>query len=120
MASRTATPLVHPPMEDVSFAQVMEALKDPQRLSVIATLAHNPGLPCGAIAMSVSKPAASRHFKILREAGLLFQQDDGIRRRNSLRREEFEARFPGLLELAIAEGDRLLHLTGIQDVEPTQ
>jgi DNA-binding transcriptional ArsR family regulator len=107
MASRTATPLVHPAMEEVSFADVMEALKDPQRLGVIATLAHEPGLPCSAVFMSMSRPAASRHLKILRAAGLLFQWDDGTRRRNALRTDEFEARFPGLLDLAVAEGDRL-------------
>lgn len=115
MASRTSTPLVHPPLEEVSFTEAMEALKDPQRLSVIATLARHPDLPCGNISIPVSKASASRHFKILRMAGLIHQRDEGTRRLNRLRSDEFEARFPGLLELALAEGDRVLHLTTVSE-----
>ena len=113
MASRTSTPLVHPDIEDVTFIEVLEALKDPQRLSVIATLARYPDLACGAFSLSVSKASASRHLKILRKAGLIHQRDEGTRRLNRLRREEFEARFPGLLDLALEEGDRVLHLTKV-------
>jgi DNA-binding transcriptional ArsR family regulator len=113
MASRTSTPLVHPELEEVSFTDAMEALRDPQRLSVIATLARYPDLACGAFSLSVSKAAASRHLKILRRAGLILQRDAGTRRLNRLRRDEFEARFPGLLELALAEGDKVLHLTKV-------
>lgn len=108
MASRTATPLIHPAIADVAFADVMEALSDPQRLRMIATLAHTPGLPCGAVYLPISRAAASKHFKILRASGLLRQWDEGTRRVNALREEEFEERFPGLLGLAVAEGDRLL------------
>ena len=107
MASRTATPLDHPELADVSFAEALEALRDPHRLAMVAALAREPGRPCHAIMPPVSKPAASRHFKILRAAGLLRQWDEGTRRLNALRREEFDARFPGLLELAVAEARRL-------------
>ena len=107
MASRTATPLEHPALEDVSFPDALEALRDPHRLRMIAALAREPGQSCGAIMPPVSKPAASRHFKILRAAGLLKQWDSGTQRLNALRREEFEARFPGLLGLALAEAERL-------------
>lgn len=113
MASRTANPLVHPELADVTFTEALEALRDPQRLSVIATLARYPDLACGAFSLSVSKASASRHLKILRLAGLIRQWDEGTRRLNRLRREEFEARFPGLLELAVAEGDQVLHLTKV-------
>ncbi|MEU4249860.1 helix-turn-helix domain-containing protein [Amycolatopsis sp. NPDC026612] len=103
MASRTSTPLDHPALEDVSFSAALEALRDPHRLAMVAALAREPGQPCGAIMPPVSKPAASRHFKILRAAGLLQQWDCGTQRLNALRREEFDARFPGLLGLALAE-----------------
>jgi DNA-binding transcriptional ArsR family regulator len=107
MASRTATPLEHPALADVSFPEALEALRDPHRLTMVATLAREPGQSCGAIMPPVSKPAASRHFKILRAAGLLKQWDSGTQRLNALRREEFDARFPGLLDLALAEAARL-------------
>ncbi|MFI5588724.1 ArsR/SmtB family transcription factor [Amycolatopsis sp. NPDC051758] len=107
MASRTSTPLDHPALEDVSFPEALEALRDPYRLAMIAALAGEPGQSCGAIMPPVSKPAASRHFKILRAAGLLKQWDSGTQRLNALRREEFDARFPGLLDLALTEAAHL-------------
>ncbi|MBV2365582.1 ArsR/SmtB family transcription factor [Streptomonospora nanhaiensis] len=106
MPSRTSTPLDHPEERELEFARVMAALSDPVRLGIIATLADHPGLPCGRFDLPVGKSAASRHFRVLREAGLLRQWDDGTRRRNDLRRAELDRRFPGLLDLAIDEGRR--------------
>ncbi|ASU84568.1 ArsR family transcriptional regulator [Nocardiopsis gilva YIM 90087] len=106
MASRTATPLVHPGADELVFTTVMAALSDPVRLGIVAVLADHPGTPCGTFDLPVGKSAASRHFRVLREAGLLRQWDDGTRRRNALRREECDRRFPGILELAVAEGRR--------------
>jgi hypothetical protein len=41
---------------------------------------------------------------VLREAGVIRQRDEGTRRLNSLRRDDLDARFPGLLDLAVAHG----------------
>ncbi|MFC0639517.1 hypothetical protein [Streptomyces griseoluteus] len=41
------------------------------------------------------------HFTVPRAAGLVEQRDEGARRVNRLRRAEFEARFPGLLDLVL-------------------
>ena len=59
----------------------------------------------------MEKPATERprgyssgwphHFTVLRAAGLVEQRDEGPRRVNRLRRTEFDARFPGLLELVL-------------------
>ena len=46
----------------------------------------------------MSKATASHHFKVLRQAGVIAQHDIGTRRFSSLRRDELEQRFPGLLE----------------------
>lgn len=51
--------------------------------------------------MPVGKAALSHHFSVLRGAGLVEQRDQGPKRVNRLRREEFDARFPGLLELVL-------------------
>jgi len=45
----------------------------------------------------------SHHFAVLRNAGLIEQRDEGPRRLNRLRAEEFERRFPGLLRLVLEE-----------------
>ena len=51
-------------------------------------------------------PAANRAFAIadqtLREAGVVSQQLAGTSKLNSLRREDLDARFPGLLDAILA------------------
>ncbi|MFC3994467.1 ArsR/SmtB family transcription factor [Nocardiopsis sediminis] len=115
MASRTANPLVHPREEDLEFLAVMAALSDPVRLGIIAMLNDHPGVFCGRIDLPVGKSAATRHFRVLREAGLLRQWDEGTRRRNALRREEIDRRFPGVLDLAVAEGRRHAGVRSLDD-----
>jgi DNA-binding transcriptional ArsR family regulator len=58
---------------------------------------------CGSFDVPVGKAALSHHFAVLRGAGLVEQRDEGPKRVNRLRREEFEARFPGLLDLVLRE-----------------
>jgi DNA-binding transcriptional ArsR family regulator len=48
----------------------------------------------------------THHFRILREAGIIEQSCEGTAKLNSLRREDLEARFPGLL-------DAVLQSTGV-------
>ena len=84
----------------------LDALADPVRRSIIRQLEARPdwSMSCGSFDLPVSKATSSHHFAVLREAGLLEQREDGTRRFNRLRRPEFEARFPGLLDLVLREG----------------
>jgi hypothetical protein len=59
--------------------------------------------PCGQFGLSIAKSSAARHFRVLLEAGLIRQWDDGNIKRNGLRREEIEQRFPGLLDMVLRE-----------------
>jgi DNA-binding transcriptional ArsR family regulator len=107
VASRTATDLVHPDRDELEFTRVMAALSDPVRLAIVTRLAGaGPGgeLACTTFALPVSKSTQSGHFRVLREAGVIRQRDEGTRRLNGLRRDDLDARFPGLLDLAIAHG----------------
>ena len=106
MASRTSGELRHPAAAEIVFADVLVALSDPIRLAIVAALHANDQLPCSAFDLPVSKSTRSWHFRVLREAGIIQQRDEGIRRLNTLRREDLEGRFPGLLDLAIAESRR--------------
>jgi DNA-binding transcriptional ArsR family regulator len=45
----------------------------------------------------VTKSTCTHHFKVLREAGIIRQRQEGTSRLNTLRRDDLEARFPGLL-----------------------
>ncbi|MCP9960171.1 ArsR/SmtB family transcription factor [Streptomyces sudanensis] len=104
MASRTSTPLVHPDEEDLDLFRIMSALADPVRLGIVVTLASSPGLACSGFRQGLAKSALTRHFRVLREAGLIRQQDIGTRRINTLRKEELDRRFPGLIDLVVREG----------------
>ena len=55
----------------------------------------------GAIDVPVTKSTCTHHFKVLREAGVLNQRQVGTARMNTLRREDLDARFPGLLDTVL-------------------
>jgi DNA-binding transcriptional ArsR family regulator len=107
MASRTSTALVHPERAQLKFTAVLAALSDPVRLEIVARLADagpDGELACGTFALGISKSTQSGHFKVLRESGVIHQRDEGTRRMNRLRRDDLDARFPGLLDLALRHG----------------
>jgi DNA-binding transcriptional ArsR family regulator len=111
MASRSATELVHPDRADLRFTTVLAALSDPVRLAVVARLADagpDGELACTMFELPISKSTQSGHFKVLREAGVIRQRDEGIRRFNRLRRDDLDACFPGLLDLSIPQGRTVL------------
>jgi hypothetical protein len=56
--------------------------------------------------MPVAKATRTHHFRVLREAGLIFQVDRGNGRLSCLRRSELDQRFPGLLDLLMHEAAR--------------
>lgn len=65
--------------------QALEALADPTRRSIVELLAEGER-EAGAIAdrFPVSRPAVSRHLRVLREAGLVHVRRDAQRRLYSL------------------------------------
>jgi DNA-binding transcriptional ArsR family regulator len=105
--------LVHVDPADVALQDALDALTDPVRRSILRELAGEPDFTraCGTFDLPVSKATASHHFAVLRAAGLLEQLDKGARRLNRLRRSEFDACFPGLLALVLAEGPAADHVT---------
>ncbi|MEU1184017.1 helix-turn-helix transcriptional regulator [Streptomyces sp. NPDC005820] len=104
--SHRAAP-VHTDPEDVSVLTALSALADPVRVQLIRELAGSPDWTrsCGSFDVPVGKAAKSHHFSVLRGAGLVEQRDEGPKRVNRLRREEFDARFPGLLDLVLRADD---------------
>ena len=94
---------VHTDPAEVSVLGALSALADPVRLQLVRELAGSEDWTrsCGSFDVPVGKAALSHHFSVLRGAGLVEQRDLGPKRVNRLRREEFEARFPGLLHLLL-------------------
>jgi DNA-binding transcriptional ArsR family regulator len=94
----------HPERADITLPAVLHALSDPVRLMIVASLddGHDLAPTCVSIALPVTKSTCTHHFKVLREAGVIHQRADGTSRRNTLRREDLDARFPGLLDAVLA------------------
>ena len=99
----TATELTSPRREDLRIEAVFHALSDPVRLQIVRALAAaDESCACGMLGLSVSKSTASHHLRVLREAGVIVQREDGRKRLNELRRDDLEARFPGLLAAVVS------------------
>ncbi|MFF5144664.1 ArsR/SmtB family transcription factor [Streptomyces sp. NPDC013157] len=98
---RAAPEHTHP--DEVPVLTALAALADPVRLTLVRELAASAewSRTCGSFDVPVGKAALSHHFSVLRAAGLVEQRDEGPRRVNRLRRTEFDARFPGLLDLVL-------------------
>ncbi len=89
--------LHHPRIDEVSLPDVLHALSDPVRLQIVRALAEREEQSCSAVESSVSKSTLSHHFKVLREAGVTHTRVNGTHRYVSLRMDELDQRFPGLL-----------------------
>ena len=65
----------------MAYAQALQALGDPTRRSVLEELREGPRA-VGEIAarLPVSRPAVSQHLRVLKEAGLVTERQNGTRR----------------------------------------
>jgi DNA-binding transcriptional ArsR family regulator len=82
---------------------VLHALSDPMRLQIVAELAADGGeRSCNSFDLPIVKSTCTHHFKVLREAGVIRQRLAGTKRISSLRSDDLEARFPGLLGAVLA------------------
>jgi DNA-binding transcriptional ArsR family regulator len=97
MRTTTAEPIAHPELDEIELPAVLHALSDPVRLRIVAGLARADDVSCGSFELPVTKSTCTHHFKVLREAGIIRQRAAGTARLNTLRREDLDARFPGLL-----------------------
>ena len=75
-------------MEDAKLIRVLKALAHPQRFKMIQEIAAAGELSCGEVqdVCPMSQPTASHHLRILLEAGLLVQRQDGNHRFTSVNR----------------------------------
>lgn len=107
MSINVAEPIAHPCCEELELGAVLHALSDPVRLRIVAELARGEGeCTCGSFELPVTKSTCTHHFKVLREAGVIKQRQQGTTRLNRLRRDDLESRFPGLLDTILKASDR--------------
>jgi DNA-binding transcriptional ArsR family regulator len=93
----TVTALEHPLREDIRIEAVLQALADPVRLRIVREIADRREMACGGLDLPVSKSTLTHHYRVLREAGIIHQRPVGTSKVNTLRRDDLDALFPGLL-----------------------
>jgi DNA-binding transcriptional ArsR family regulator len=95
------TVLEMPARDDLELVHVLGAVADPVRLQILDALADEERA-CGSFPLPVNDSTRSHHLKVLRDAGLTKTRVVGTQRLVSLRREDLDARFPGLLDSVLA------------------
>ena len=101
-SQRRASSLHHPEVSELDLLDVLHALADRTRMTIVRTLHAAPERACGTFPVDVAPSTLSHHFRVLREAGVIHQREEGTRRWTSLRGADLEARFPGVLDRIVA------------------
>jgi DNA-binding transcriptional ArsR family regulator len=101
-----ADSLPHPDCDRLELAAVLHALSDPMRLRIVAALATSDERTCKSFELPVVKSTCTHHFRVLREAGVIRQRLEGTTRMNTLRRDDLDERFPGLLDSVLRAAGR--------------
>lgn len=98
--------IAHPETYQLELFAVLHALSDPVRMEIVRTLAReDEERACGQLDVPVTKSTLTHHLKVLREAGLTHTRSQGVQRFVSLRRDDVDARFPGLLNCVLDYAD---------------
>ncbi len=92
-----------PHQKDLLLTAVLYALSDEVRLGIARQLADRGEQPCGVFEVDRPKSSLSHHFRVLRESGVVSTRRAGTVLMNTLRRDDLEVRFPGLLEAVLEE-----------------
>ncbi|WP_345355088.1 ArsR/SmtB family transcription factor [Actinoallomurus liliacearum] len=100
--------LTHPDVDEFDLLDVLHALSDPTRMTIVRTLHADPERACGTFPVDVAPSTLTHHFRVLREAGVIRQREDGNRRWTALRLDDLDARFPGVLDALVTAYERQL------------
>lgn len=109
--------LPHPSADQISLPNVLAVLGDQTRLAVVGYLARHEGvaMSCGQFLEFGSKTNLSYHLAKLREAGITRTEVSGTSRLISLRRDDLDRRFPGLLDSIITAARDIPQLERLKD-----
>jgi DNA-binding transcriptional ArsR family regulator len=102
-------PQQHPDLNQMKLTEVMAALSDPIRVGLVRLLSDGVERGWGELRAPVAKSTLSHHLRVLRNAGITRTREEGTRCFVTLRRADFDARFPHLM-------DAVLDAAGSEDV----
>jgi DNA-binding transcriptional ArsR family regulator len=89
----------HPSASELDLANILRTVGDPVRLEIVRALSDDRERTCTTVGDIVGIPAStlSYHLRLLREAGVTRTRAEGTERHVSLRRDDLEQAYPGLL-----------------------
>jgi DNA-binding transcriptional ArsR family regulator len=90
--------LFHPETNDIRLTTVLDAFSDQIRIQIVREIAKIGEQSCGNVNIPIPKSTLSHHYKVLRESGITYTRVEGTQRFNSLRTDDLNKRFPGLLD----------------------
>jgi DNA-binding transcriptional ArsR family regulator len=96
----------HPKKEEFNLCAVLDALSDPLRLAFIRKIWEEGECRCSSFTEPKAKSTRSHHFKVLRESGLIMTTVRGTEFGLSLRKDELDERFPGLMDSVLASAGK--------------
>ncbi len=105
MSRYCGTMSLHPDRDQIRIENVLSALGSPVRLAVIRVLDAGGEHNCSAVLRTLgitAKSTMTHHWRVLRESGVIWQHPSGRENLLSLRREDLDARYPGLLDAVLA------------------
>jgi DNA-binding transcriptional ArsR family regulator len=99
-------PLEHPAAAEFRIADILHALSDPIRLAIVSELqlagrALNCTETTARLDLCMPKSTCSQHYRILREAGVIASERNGVELNSCVRSADLQARFPGLLDAVL-------------------
>jgi DNA-binding transcriptional ArsR family regulator len=91
----------HPPASALDLPTILRTVSDPVRLEIVRMLSDDTPRVCNEIQSALGLPAStgSYHLRLLREAGVTRSRAEGTLREITLRRDDLDERFPGLLDV---------------------
>jgi DNA-binding transcriptional ArsR family regulator len=94
--------VTEPAADDFDLPRVLTALADPHRLAAVRFVARHGESWCSQViqeaGLGTSKSTFSHHLRILREAGVITKRIQGAKGYMSLRKNDLDRRFPGLID----------------------
>ncbi|WP_082768490.1 ArsR/SmtB family transcription factor [Nocardiopsis alborubida] len=102
MAVAAVRTYVHPETGEISLPRVLFALSEPLRLEMVRKLAREGEVDSIDLGPDLPRSTLTHHTSLLRESGVAFVRAEGRKCMISLRAEDLDARFPGLVNTVLA------------------